>query len=563
MLTVEEYGRIRRAHLDGMGIREIARQFGYSRNKVREVLRGSGEPKSYGRRRKQSFSKVGPVKDVILAILKSDESEPRKQRHTAQRLFERLRDEYQYTGGYDAVRKFIKRHRANQRETYIPLDHSCGRRMEADFGKIYVDFPEGRKQVSILIMVWSVSNAPFAIALPTERTEAILFGMQKAFEFFGVVPREVWWDNPRTVAEELLVGRDRRLQSRYAAFASHYVFEPLFCMPARGNEKPIVENRVKTLQRRWGTPVPSKRSMEDLNEYLRECCIRDRSRAATAAGVGVLKGNVQPSESADLRQSEMTAETAAAPPELGPSGITIGDVLKQELQSAASLPHYPFEPCLLKTASVDKYQMVHFDKVRYSVPRDVAFRTVTVKGFINEVRIIFEDRIVASHKRCYEPHREILEPQHYLNTLTQRPAALDHSGVMRDWKLPECFAELRSRLEQHYGHRAGIRHYVRVLQLLSQHSVSQVATEIEKMRVNQEIDPDRLIRRVESRIASSDSSAPEDHPGLSRSDVSNLQVPSLGLTHFDALLNSDSQDQPALSLGDAYDCSTHNAPRLS
>jgi hypothetical protein len=79
--------------------------------------------------------------------------------------------------------------------------------------------------------------------------------MQQAFEFFGCVPREVWWDNPKTVAEELQSGRDRKLNPRYAAFASHYAFEPLFCMPASGNEKPVVENRVKTLQRRWGTPL--------------------------------------------------------------------------------------------------------------------------------------------------------------------------------------------------------------------------------------------------------------------------------------------------------------------
>ena len=267
MLTVDDYGRIRRAHRDGMGIREIARQFHHSRRKIREVLHGAGQPRSYRKRQRQSAPKLGPFYDLILQILSEDESAPPKQRHTAMRIFERLRDEHQYEGGYDAVRRFVKKHRTEKRETFIPLDHEPGQRLEADFGKIYVDFPDGRRQISVLILVWSYSNAPFAIALPTERTEAILEGMVQAFDFFECLPREVWWDNPKTVATALLVGRERRLNPRYAALASHYVFEPLFCMPARGNEKPVVENRVKTLQRRWGTPVPRVKDLDELNTY--------------------------------------------------------------------------------------------------------------------------------------------------------------------------------------------------------------------------------------------------------------------------------------------------------
>lgn len=111
MLTVDDYGRILRAHRDGMSIREIARQFHHSRSKVREVLRGGGEPPRYVHREKQSFPKLGSVQDRILEILKADESAPPKQRHTEMRLFERLRDEYGCTGGYDTVRQFVRKRR--------------------------------------------------------------------------------------------------------------------------------------------------------------------------------------------------------------------------------------------------------------------------------------------------------------------------------------------------------------------------------------------------------------------------------------------------------------------
>ena len=182
MLTVDDYGRIRRAHRDGMGIREIARRFHHSRQKVREVLQGAGQPRQYPRRQTQTAPMLGLFHEWILEILAEDESQPPKQRHTSMRIFERLRDEHAYGGGYDAVRRFVKKQRTDKRETFIPLDHDPGQRLEADFGKITIDFPDGRRQVSVLILVWSYSNAPFAVALPTERTEAILEGMVQAFE---------------------------------------------------------------------------------------------------------------------------------------------------------------------------------------------------------------------------------------------------------------------------------------------------------------------------------------------------------------------------------------------
>lgn len=113
------------------------------------------------------------------------------------------------------------------------------------------------------MMTWGYSNCPFALALPTERTESILHGMVEAFAFFGCVAREVWWDNPKTVAPQLFVGRERRLNDRYLALSSHYAFEPLFCMVRRPQEKPHVEGRVRHLQRDWATPVPNRTATLD------------------------------------------------------------------------------------------------------------------------------------------------------------------------------------------------------------------------------------------------------------------------------------------------------------
>lgn len=336
MLTVDDYGEIRRAGRDGMSVRGMARTLRHSRRKIRDAL-ATPEPRGYTRRVAPPAPVLGPFHAIIDAILAADEQAPRKQRHTARQVFRRLGAEHGYGGGYDAVRRYIGKHRRRERETFIPLSHDPGQRLECDFGHIHVDFPDGRRRVSVLLATWAYSYGPFAIALPTERVEAILAGMVEAFEFFGCVPREVWWDNPTTVVSEIRKGRDRRAHPRYAALAGHYAFDPLFCMPARGNEKPHVENRVYDLQRRWATPVPAVRDLAELNVYLRQCCLNDRAR--TVAG-----------------------QTQA-----------IGERFEQDRAAARTLPLQRFDACIHQPAIVDKFQTVRFDSVRYSVPRACAF----------------------------------------------------------------------------------------------------------------------------------------------------------------------------------------------
>jgi len=444
MLTVEDYAKIRRAHRDGMSIRAIAKQFRRSRRKVREALQ-SPEPQPYTRDKPSPAPKLGPFHPLIDEILKTDESAPAKQRHTAAQISRRLVQEG-YSGGYDQVRRYVAKHRCREQETFLPLDYAPGQRAEADFGHIYVDFPAGRRMVAVLLVTWAHSYRPFAIALPTERTEAILHGLVAAFEFFGCVPQELWWDNPKTVATEILVGRERRLHLRYQALASHYNFEPLFCMPARGNEKPHVENRVKNLQRRWATPVPQVRDLAELNSLLRECCQRDLARIATG-------------------QSE-----------------TIGDRFEQDRVAAVALPNYRFDDCVSEPRKVDKYQTVALDNNRYSVPRSFAFRAATVKAYVDRIEVVVAGQTVARHERSYATREHILDPLHYLSVLGRKPAYLDHTLVFKDWKLPAVFSELREHLEKQHGVHAGSRQFIRVLQLLAQHPLPRVQQAVESCR---------------------------------------------------------------------------------
>ncbi len=154
MRTVDDYAKYRTAHRDGMTIRQIARSFHVSRRKVREALT-LPEPKPYTRTKPPPAPVLGPFQAVIDQVLRDDRDAPPKQRHTAAQLFRRLQDEHEYPGSYPTVRRYVADHRRRSRATFIPLAHPPGSRLEADFGHIHVDFPEGRRLVPFLVTVWA------------------------------------------------------------------------------------------------------------------------------------------------------------------------------------------------------------------------------------------------------------------------------------------------------------------------------------------------------------------------------------------------------------------------
>jgi transposase len=510
VLTVDDYGAIRRARRDGKSIRQIASEFRHSRNTIRKILK-QAEPEPRPTKRDRFAPLLGPVAAIIDQILIDDETAPPKQRHTAAQLFRRLRDEQDYRGGYAQVQRYLRKHRRRHQETFIPLGHLPGQRLEADFGHIHVDFPDGRRLVPFLVTAWAYSNAPFVLALPFERTEAILEGMVAAFEFYGNVPKEVWWDNPKTVATLILLGRERQCQPRYAAMASHYVFAPLFCMPARGNEKPDAEGTVKAVQKRFATPVPRVADLEELNTFFRKRCEAERDRIVQSL--------------------------------FGP--FTIKDRLAEDLAAASPLPAHRFDPCVIRPAvPVDKLQTVAFDNNRYSVPRRFAFEMVMVKGYVAKVEIVAHGQIVATHERSLEKQTMILDPIHYLATLGKKPGALDHSPVFRDWKLPACFGEMRAELERIHGAMPGARRFVQVLQLLGEHPMSRVSRAIGACQRDQLHSAEAVIQRTRSLAAIEASRRDATMTPSDQAAAPRIHVPLPDLSRFDQLLSSPAAEGP-------------------
>jgi hypothetical protein len=282
-------------------------------------------------------------------------------------------------------------------------------------------------------------------------------------------------------------------------------------MPARGNEKPDAESTVKAVQKRCATPVPRVADLNELNMFFRKWCETERDRVVQSL--------------------------------LGP--FTIRDRLADDLAAATPLGTHQFDACVIRPAvAVDKYQTVAFDGNRYSVPRAFAFGMVAVKGYVDQVVIVAGGQVVASHRRCHAKAAMILEPIHYLATLGRKPGALDHSPVFRDWKLPACFAEFRTRLEGHHGVAAGSRRFVKVLQLLGEHPMARVSLAIEACQRDHLDSVEAVIQRTVSLGAIEAAKRTGASPAAEASATPPVQVPPPDLGRFDQLLNAPGSEEP-------------------
>jgi hypothetical protein len=313
---------------------------------------------------------------------------------------------------------------------------------------------------------------------------------------------------------QLFRGRDRTLHPRHAALASHHTFAPKFCLPAKGNEKPRVENRVYDLERRWATPVPRAADLAALNAHLCHCCLSERGRVS------------------------------GAHPE------AVGVRFERDRAAALAVPAHRFDACVLQPGQVDKYQTVRFDHNSCSVPRRWAFRPVTIKGYVERVEVVADGQVVARHARSYGQGERVLDPLHYLVTLECKPAALDHAPVYRDWQLPAAFAELRQAWERRLGPRAGARQFIRVLRLLARHPVARVEQAIRLCRGPGDPDAAAVAAQAE-RLAQE--GVPSSDIGMSLKDVpmspaatmlSALRVPAPNLARFDSLLSRNPRGDP-------------------
>ena len=268
MYHVEIYVRVRRACMvEGMSIREASRVFGLHRDTVRKMLVFSVPP-GYLRQSPPKRPKLEPFTAVIDRILEDDLGRPRKQRHTAKRIFERLREEYRFDGQYTIVKDYVREHRRQSREMFVPLSHAPGH-AQWDFGEALVVIGGVEQKAHCFVIDLPHSDGCFVKAYPAETTEAFLDGHVSAFAFLGGVPQSILYDNTKLAVARIL-GDGRRQRTRaFTELQSHYLFD----RPGKGNDKGKVEGLVGYVRRNFLVPIPSFANFEALNTYLEQRCL--------------------------------------------------------------------------------------------------------------------------------------------------------------------------------------------------------------------------------------------------------------------------------------------------
>ena len=450
---MEKWVEIRRDVLvGGKSKRQVQRETGLAWKTLEKVLT-HGSPPGYRRTKPYDKPKIGPFLDRIASIIEADRDVPRKQRHTAKRIYERIREEG-YEGRYTQVKAAVRAIKRTKQEVFFPLIHRPGE-AQVDLGEALVKEGGVLRKVVFFVMVLPHSDAIYVQVFDHECIEVWWEGHLRAFEFFGGVPARITADNASPLVARVVGPHERELTAGFLQFKSHYLFDTHFCRVRRANEKGVVENVVRYARQNFLVPVPQVSSLGELNRLLEERCRRELSRK--------LRGKTK----------------------------TKGELLEEDKAAFLTLPAARFDASRKVSTCVSSMSLVRFDKNDYSVPVKHAHQPVVVKGGIERVEVFRDKELVACHRRLWTKGDASYQPRHYLELLERKPGGLDHARPFEGWELPVCFDDLRHRLEADYG-ADGKRDFIQVLMLLGKYPVGRLAKAVKKALDYGAIRPDAV-----------------------------------------------------------------------
>jgi len=433
---VELYEAIRREYEFGVGtIQGTARKLGVHRRLVREALVNPIPRQKASPERAQP--QVGPLAAFIDTILEADRKAPRKQRHTAHRIFVRIQKEHpESTIAESTVRRYVHERKVALgligRETFVPQSYAWGSEAQVDWYEAVADLDGVRGKVQVFVIRSMASGAAYHRAYLHATQQAFLDAHQRAFHYFGGVFRRLRYDNLTAAVKRVLRGSQREETTRFVAFRSHWKFQAEFCNPAEGHEKGGVENEVGTFRRNHWVPLPQAKDLADLNEQLLGACREDEGR--------ILEGRDR----------------------------TIGAALLLEREHLLALADEDFD---LTETCFPKVSDLGWVKVRtnaYSVPL-AGGTTVHAKIGPAVIELWHEGTCVASHERSYGRQQEILNLEHYLDVLEHKPGALAGSKPLEQWRKqgrwPPSYDQFWTGLIARRGKGAGTKEMIALVQL--------------------------------------------------------------------------------------------------
>ena len=399
IVEVDLYSKIRTLYTEGESIRSIAKRLGVSRQTVKKYCEGNTHPdvrKNYVR---TPDVITGDITAFVLECFKQDKEENlSKQQHTAKRIYDRLVNEKKFTGAYSTIRDAVKRLKAEHSvppQADMPLEYDPGDAIQIDWGEATVYLEGKRSKVNFFCGRLCCSCDIFVQAYHSQNMEAFLEAQQLMFDYFNGIPNRLIFDNAKVAVKEGF-GLHAKPQEKYKSFAAHYAFKTDFCNIASGNEKGLVENLVGFARRNFIVPVPHVKDLHELNQKLLADCM-----------------NYRHTHKVEGRE------------------LTVSEAYEEEWYHLKQIPAYRFDTSRTATPDVGDYATVRFDKNSYSVPMRHLRRTVTVKGYANEVCIFYNGDVIATYNRIYGTGKTEYRLEHYLDLLERKPRCVFQAKPVR------------------------------------------------------------------------------------------------------------------------------------
>jgi transposase len=446
---VEQFEQIRRDRArEGLSLRALAERHGVHRRTVRAALE-SPLPALKRAPVGRPAPKLGPFRPVIDGWLEADREAPRKQRHTAKRIWRRIVDEHGADVAQSTVRDYVRQRKREMGwavgEVFVPQVHAPGREAEVDWGQALVVLAGEATTVHLFVMRASFSGAAFCQASRVETQQAFLEMHALAFEWFGGVFPEIRFDNLTSAVKKVLKGRRRIESDRFVALRSHYLFTSAFMTPGieGAHQKGGVEGEVGRHRRNHLVPVPEVADLAELNRLLLAGC-----------------------------EADMARRIAGRPG-------TVGDAWAEERPLLLALPAQPFDACETAAPRVDQKSLVTIRQNRYSVPVALAGLKVSARVGAREITITHGGAEVAVHERLHGKFGTSARLDHYLELLARKPGGMEHSLALSQERgrgaWPSCFDELWGALTGRYGRSEAARQMVDVVLLCRDHGPDAVA----------------------------------------------------------------------------------------
>lgn len=447
---MELFEDLRREYEFGVGtIQGVARKFGVHRRLVREAIRSAVPTEKAAPARARP--RIGPVQSIINEILEADRQAPRKQRHTAHRIYTRLRQEHPELPVAEAtVRRYVRERKKAlgllARETFVPQSYPWGSEAQVDWYEAAADLGGERHTLQVFSLRSMASGAAFHRAYFRATQQAFLEAHQLAFRYFGGVFHRLRYDNLSSAVRKILRGHRREETARFVAFRSHWRFEAEFCTPGEGHEKGGVEGEAGYFRRNHWVPVPQARDLAELNEQLLAGCRADEGRT------------------------------------IGGRTETVGSALRVEQISLLPLAEEDFDLAEVSFPTVSTMGWVRVRTNAYSVPQDAGTK-VEAKLTAATLEIWHGGKCIAQHERSYGRQQEILDLEHYLEVLEHKPGAFAGSKPLAQWRAagrwPMSYDRLWEALLERHGRSGGTKAMIGLLQLGRTHGQERLRVAVE------------------------------------------------------------------------------------